>query len=240
MLDTSTLSPRETKACTPSPTSRARSSSAKPMPPDWEATARPPTSGTSWRRVALRPAPLASTPCELGPTRRRLCARARASSSWRRSSLPLPEKPDEMTTAAPGSVGGGVAQHVRDPVGRHRDDDEVDRTVEVGQAADGRQPVDDVGLRVHHVHGAGVRPSCGSRRARRARSRPPTGVRRPRRRSPGAAAAGATGRRRATPAGRPPRPPRGRRRCAARPPPRPRPSGGWRRTRPRGRRASIP
>ena len=55
------------------------------------------------------------------------------------------------------SVGGGVAQHVRDPVGRHRDDDEVDRTVEVGQAADGRQPVDDVGLRVHHVHGAGVR-----------------------------------------------------------------------------------
>ena len=101
MLDTSTLSPKETKACTPSPTSRARSSSAKPMPPDWEATARPPTSGTSWRRVALRPAPLASTPCELGPTRRRLCARARVSSSWRRSSLPLPEKPDEMTTAAP-------------------------------------------------------------------------------------------------------------------------------------------
>ena len=62
-----------------------------------------------------------------------------------------------MTTAAPGSVGGGVAQHVRDPVCRHRDDDQVDRTVEVGQAADGRQPVDDVGLRVHHVHGAGVR-----------------------------------------------------------------------------------
>ena len=56
----------------------------------------------------------------------------------------------------PGSVGGGVAQHVRDPVGRHRDDDQVDRTVDVGQAADGRQPVDDVGLRVHHVHGAGV------------------------------------------------------------------------------------
>ena len=49
----------------------------------------------------MRPTPLASTPCELGPTRRRLCARARVSSSWRRSSLPLPEKPDEMTTAAP-------------------------------------------------------------------------------------------------------------------------------------------
>ncbi len=71
------------------------------MPPDWEATARPPTSGTSWSSVALRRSPLSRTPWELGPTRRRLCARAIPSSSRRRSSLPVPEKPDEMTTAAP-------------------------------------------------------------------------------------------------------------------------------------------
>ena len=127
------------------------------MPPDWEATARPPTSGTSWRRVALRPAPLASTPCELGPTRRRLCARARVSSSWRRSSLPLPEKPDEMTTAAPAPLAAASRSTSATPSAGT-----ATTTRSTGPSRSARlrtvgSPSIDVGLGVHHVHGAGVR-----------------------------------------------------------------------------------
>ena len=56
-----------------------------------------------------------------------------------------------------GAVRGGVAEHVGDPVGRHGDHDQVDRAVEVAEAAAGGEAVDRLRLGVDHVERPGVR-----------------------------------------------------------------------------------
>ena len=127
------------------------------MPPDWEATARPPTSGTSWSSVALRPSPLSRTPWELGPTSRRLCARAIPSSSSRRSSLPAPEKPDEITTAAPAPFAAASRSTSATPSAGTATTTRSTGSVEVAEAAAGGEAVDRLRLGVDHVERPGVR-----------------------------------------------------------------------------------
>ena len=104
----------------------------------------------------MRPSPLSRTPWELGPTRRRLCARASPSSSRRRSSLPAAGEAGRDHHCGARAVRGGVAEHVGDPVGRHGDHDQVDRAVEVAEAAAGGEAVDRLRLGVDHVERPGV------------------------------------------------------------------------------------
>ena len=119
--ETSALLPSDKKACTPSPSSRARSSSAIPTPPDCEATARPPGGGTAGEKVAFSRTCGAMRPRQFGPRTRTVWRRAASSIDCvsETPSGPRASRPAEITIAALvpraprssisfGTVGAGV------------------------------------------------------------------------------------------------------------------------------------
>ncbi len=113
--DTSTLLPSETSEPMPRSSSRARSASTMPTPPDCVATARSPSGGRQPVKVAFSRTSewLLITPRQLGPTRRMLRSRASAASSrWSPApSAPSSVNPELITTAlgTPASAASATA-----------------------------------------------------------------------------------------------------------------------------------
>ena len=156
LLETSSLAPSETNECTPTPRSRARSSSVNPTPPDWEATARPPGSGRARANVVLSRTP--------APTTARPASRSDHADAVRPGQLQQLARPGTGPDGEsrgdhdrrPDAGGARVGHDLGDPVGGNHDDDEVDGLPDRGERPVGGQAGDGVGLRVHDVQPAGV------------------------------------------------------------------------------------